>query len=74
MSKNTAESLISFIKESPVSFHAVENITNRLSGEGYTALFESGPTDHRPPGSSVCNISQARILEWVAIPFSRGSS
>ena len=30
---------------------------------------------HRsPPGSSVHGISQARILEWVAIPFSRGSS
>ena len=27
-----------------------------------------------PPGSSVHGISQARILEWVAIPFSRGSS
>jgi len=27
----------------------------------------------RPPGSSVHGISQARILEWVAIPFSRGS-
>ena len=26
------------------------------------------------PGSSVCGILQARILEWVAIPFSRGSS
>ena len=26
------------------------------------------------PGSSVHGISQARILEWVAIPFSRGSS
>ena len=24
------------------------------------------------PGSSVCGILQARILEWVAIPFSRG--
>jgi len=23
------------------------------------------------PGSSVCGIRQARILEWVAIPFSR---
>ena len=32
------------------------------------------PTDHSPPGSSVCGILQARILEWVAIPFSRGSS
>ena len=27
-----------------------------------------------PPGSSVHGIFQARILEWVAIPFSRGSS
>ena len=27
-----------------------------------------------PPGSSVHVILQARILEWVAIPFSRGSS
>ena len=24
------------------------------------------------PGSSVCGISQARILEWVAMPSSRG--
>ena len=27
-----------------------------------------------PPGSSVHKISQERILEWVAISFSRGSS
>ena len=30
--------------------------------------------DRSPPGSSVHGISQARILEWVAIPLSRGSS
>ena len=30
--------------------------------------------DYSPPGSSVLGISQARILEWVAISFSRGSS
>ena len=28
----------------------------------------------RPPGSSVHGIFQPRILEWIAIPFSRGSS
>ena len=33
-----------------------------------------GPMDYSPPGSSVLGISQARILEWVAIPFSRASS
>ena len=32
------------------------------------------PMDCTPPGSSVRGILQTRILEWVAIPFSRGSS
>ena len=32
------------------------------------------PKDGSPPGSSVCGILQARIVEWVAISFSRGSS
>ena len=30
------------------------------------------PTDCSPPGFSVRGILQARILEWVALPFSRG--
>ena len=30
--------------------------------------------DYSPPGSSVHGILQARILEWVTVPFSRGSS
>ena len=32
------------------------------------------PIDHSLTGSSVRGTSQARILEWVAISFSRGSS
>ena len=32
------------------------------------------PMDWSLPGSSVQGILQARILEWVAISFSRGSS
>ena len=32
------------------------------------------PMDCSPPGSSVRGTSQARILQWVAISFSRGSS
>ena len=32
------------------------------------------PMDCSSPGSSVHGILQAGILEWVAIPFSRGSS
>ena len=30
------------------------------------------PMDCSPPGSSVHGVSQARILEWVAIPLSGG--
>ena len=42
-------------------------------------LLQSRPTLHDPmdynmPGSSVHGILQARILQWVAMPFSRGSS
>ena len=32
------------------------------------------PMDCSPPGSCVHEILQARILEWVAFPFSKGSS
>ena len=32
------------------------------------------PMDGSPPGSSVYRIHQARILDWIAISFSRGSS
>ena len=32
------------------------------------------PMDSNLPGSSAHGILQARILEWAAIPFSRGSS
>ena len=32
------------------------------------------PMDCSPQGFSVCGISQARILQWVAFPFSWGSS
>ena len=34
----------------------------------------SDPTDCSLPGSSIHGIFQARVLEWVAISYSRGSS
>ena len=40
--------------------------------KSYPTLFN--PMVCGPPGSSVHGISQARILEWVTISFSRGSS
>ena len=32
------------------------------------------PMNHSPPGPFVHGIFQARVLEWIAISFSRGSS
>ena len=40
----------------------------------YVVTSSCNPLDCSPPGSSVHGISQARILEWVPISFSRGSS
>ena len=31
------------------------------------------PVDCSPPGSSLSGILQVTMVEWVAIPFSRGS-
>ena len=57
-----------------------------LQSEWYSLMYESesevaqscptlcDPVDCSPPGSSVHGVLQARILEWVAISFSRGSS
>ena len=39
-----------------------------------SVMFKSSqPMDCIPPGSSVHGIFQARVLEWVAISYSRGS-
>ena len=39
-----------------------------------SCLIPCNPMDCSPPDSSVHGISQARILEWVVMPSSRGSS
>ena len=39
-----------------------------------SCLILCDPTDCSPPGSSVHGISQAGLLEWAAISYSRGSS
>ena len=49
----------------------------RMPSAGTYIVAQSSPTDCdamdcSPPGSSVHEIFQARILEWVAIPFSLG--
>ena len=44
----------------------------RTRAQSCPALYD--PVDCSPPGSSVHRILQARILEWVAISYSRGCS
>ena len=54
-----------------------ETITRLLTGRVLVAqlcLALHNPMDCSPRGSFVLGNSQARILEWIAISFSRGSS
>ena len=51
--------------------HTCVKKVKMLVTQSYLTLWE--PIDCSPRGSSVHGISQARILEWVAIPFSRES-
>ena len=39
-----------------------------------SCLTHCNPTDCSLPGFSVLEVLQAKILEWIAIPFSRGTS
>ena len=53
--------------------HGVTKSQTWLSDWTDSLTFET-PWTGAPPGSSVLGILQAKILEWVAISFSRGSS
>ena len=52
--------------------HTVEWNSTRVRAQLCSTLWD--PMDYSPPGSSVHGILQERILEWVALPSSRGSS
>ena len=59
--------------------NALSNLYLNNSNTGIVLVAKSHPTlmhpmDYSPPGSFVQGISQASILEWVAISFCRGSS
>ena len=51
---------------------ALDECVNELIAQSCSTLCD--PMGYSPPGSSVHGIFQSRILEWVAIPFSKGSS
>ena len=54
-------------------YDVMEN-SNLSSEVAHSCLILCDPMDCSLPGSSIHGISRARVLEWVAISFSRGSS
>ena len=62
------------VKLVKVRSYAVEKKEESEVVQSYLTLCLPGYLDCSLPGSSVHGISQARIMEWVAISFSRGSS
>ena len=63
-----------------VGMEGIHRKAQRLSGSIHLVIVTQScptlcdPTDCSLPGSSVHGILQARILEWIAIPFSRRTS
>ena len=53
-------------------FHLIPSVCVFIVAQSNLILCD--PVDCSPPGSSVCGILQARILEWVAIFSSKGFS
>ena len=51
---------------------SITHVACVLVALSYLTLYDS--TGCSPPGSSVHGILQARILEWIVFPFSRGFS
>ena len=64
---------MSFDKHSPCDHHPCNHYHNQ-SEVAQSCPTLGDPMDCSLPGSSVHGIFQARVLEWVAISFSRGSS
>ena len=63
-----------FCSASFVRFMCIAMKTYEKVSVSQSCLTLCDPKDCSPPGSSTHGILQARILEWVAISFSRGSS
>ena len=67
-----ATSHLTKVPEKMTSIHIIRACVRAKSLQSYPAL--CNPVDHTTPGASVQEILQARTLEWVAMPSSRGSS
>ena len=57
-----------------LQYHNIPVIHNIHNMHAQSCLTPCHPMDWSPPGSSVHGIFQVRILEWVAMPSSRGFS
>ena len=57
-----------------VLFYLLQSSSSRRVLVAQSCPIPCNPVDNSPPGSPIPGILQARILEWVAVPFSRGSS
>ena len=73
----SSQDTIPFLR--PLSWHLSSHALNPWVSWEHAKSLQSCPTlcdpmDCSSPGSSVHGILQARILEWVAVPSSRGSS
>ena len=64
----------SFLKNSYVCIIFIPSILGLVPYSAQSHLILYDPINCSSPGPSVYGILQARILEWVAIPFSGGSS
>ena len=76
----TAEKTVNIMKRQPMKWEKI--LVNNISNNGLISkiykvkvkVAELCPTLCNPMDYIVHGILQARILEWVAFPFSRGSS
>ena len=59
-------------KRQPEIKNTITEMKNTLVKVTQLCLTLCDPMDCSLPGSSVNEILQARIMEWVAVPFSRG--
>ena len=64
--------LVEIIRNTKIDFIFLFNMATVKSLQSCETLCNT--MDCSPPGSSVQGILQARMLEWVAMPSSRGSS
>ena len=74
LGRKVMTNLDSTLKSRDITFSTkVRLVKVKVKSLSHVRLF-CDPMDCSLPGSSIQEFSQGRILEWVAIPFSRGSS